>query len=584
MRNIFYLLVSLLSVSILWCGCVPEKKTGTIVAEKNYDSLGPIVMSYIPAREGDTVPRWGLVRADGSMLFSDKFETTPSAVVNGFFSVKEGSGISVYKAGVTPTVVSGLTQLAYAGVMSHGLMPVSRFGKRIELVDGNGMTKMTLNSFDGREIVKTAPYFVDDLLAVCTQDGLWGAINTSGEMVVEPVYLSEPQFSERVASVSKEITVTIDSLNTRKEIRHYLINNRGKIIYTFNDGEKPEGDMCGGRIAVRGKSGVLSFLAAKGGVMNLPVKVSSTVYCNSDYTIYKDENGNMGLLDAQARLLMPNKYKLIDFVGQHRFLVSVNGRDYALVDSVGGEKVRFSGFDNMTVISRPARGIVSPFVMIGFGHYGMVLLDERGRRLGAGAFVALSLKTSLLDDGYVYTGYFNVQNVVHTVVSKLTDVGWDKVAIGGQMPAVPDSVKEKATVTRSLHLGHERYYLLDLDAIAYSDKPVMLLDSITDDGKKHLSVNVDSKVKYVRVEAAVIGRRFSEMIPHLRNELVPHGFKADKISDEYAVYSRGDRYIIATSRPRLEGMYLYVMDLTSYNEFGHEIISDGVKMYNRATR
>lgn len=581
MKCAFILLAAFLSVSSFFGGCSREANDAVSTAEMNFDSLGPIVMSYIPAREADSVPKWGMARADGRMLFSNRFASAPSAAVNGYFTVKEGNGVTVYKISNNPQPVAGLTGLSEAGAMSCGLMPVARKGKRIELVDGEGVTKIQLNSYVGKEIVKTAPYFIDNLLAVCTQDGLWGAVSTSGEMVVEPVYLTEPRFSEKIAAVSKNVTVEVDSVTTRTVQRHYLINNYGKVIFTFPDGVLPVSEVHAGKMVIRLASGRLAFLNVRGSVQRLASEVDSVVAFDRNYSIVRNVKGFSGLFDAGREEMMPFIYKVLKFVGPHRFLASEEGRNYELTDSIGRTKVRFNGFDSVRVITYPARGIISPFNLVGFGGAGLVLMNANGHRLGAGPFAALSIRATLLDDGYVHTGYFNVQSVVHAMVVKLTDAGWDNLAIGGPMPAVPDSVKERATTTMSLHLGRERHYLLTLDAIAYSDKPVMR-DSVVADGERHLFVNPQSRVVYIRAEGAVPGRRYAEMIHHLGAELVPMGFRAEKIREEYAVYRREGRYVIASPRPGLEGMYLYVMDAPFYHSKGAEIVADGEKVYNKA--
>lgn len=584
MKSAFLLIAALIAAVTSFSGCAREGNVMTSAAEMDFDSLGPVVMSCLAAREADSVKKWGIVRADGAMLFSNRFVTAPSAVVNGYFTAKEAGGITVYKSGISPRPVSGLTGLSEAGVMSCGLMPIARKGKRIELVDGNGVTRIQLTSFDGREIVKTAPYFIDSVLAVCTHDGLWGAVGPSGEMVVEPVYRNEPRFSEKIAVVSRDVIVDVDSVTSRTDVRYYLINNAGKVVFTFPSALRPESGVHGGRMVIRSKSGRLAFLSVKGQLTELPAGVTSVDWFDGTYAIVRNKSGLSGLIDAEHEGLMSPIYKVLEYVGYNRFIVSEDGRSYALTDSVARPKVTLTGFDSVRVVSHPAAGIVSAFNLIGFGSAGEVLMNAAGRRLGAGPFAALSFRAALLtDDGYVHTGYFNVQSVVHTMVSKLTEAGWEHLAIGGPMPSVPDSVREKATETRSLHLGSETHYMLSLDAVAYSDRPVML-DSVGPDGVRHLYLNPDSRVVYIRAEGAVPGRRYAEMIHHLGGELVPMGFRAEKIREEYAVYRRGDRYVIACPRQGLEGMYLYVMDGPFYNSKGNDIILDGIKMYEQSAK
>ena len=121
--------------------------------------------------------------------------------------------------------------------------------------------------------------------------------------------------------------------------------------------------------------------------------------------------------------------------------------------------------------------------------------------------------------------------------------------------------------------------MLDIDVIAYSDKPAAIKESSADSAK--VINNPDSHIRYIRVEAAVPRRLFSEMLHNVGSELVPRGFRAEKIREEYAVYTSPDSYIILTPRPGLLGLYLFILDKDMYSSAGERIISDGERIYSQ---
>ncbi|MDE6489229.1 MAG: hypothetical protein K2L46_08110, partial [Paramuribaculum sp.] len=90
------------------CACSIGSSGPASPVEKSYDSLGPIVVSYLPVIESDSVDKWGLVRPDGTMFVSNRFESEPSAVVNGYFSVKGQDGVSGWRSLPAPAPVEGL--------------------------------------------------------------------------------------------------------------------------------------------------------------------------------------------------------------------------------------------------------------------------------------------------------------------------------------------------------------------------------------------------------------------------------------------------------------------------------------------
>ncbi|MCM1401985.1 MAG: WG repeat-containing protein [Bacteroides sp.] len=561
-------------------GCSPEG-TATTVVERDFSELGPMVSAYLPAREGDTVPNWGMVRSDGSMLFSDKFPSAPSLPINGYFSVKEGAGVTVYRNGPAPMSVVGLAGLKQAGAMSESLIPVVRPGHRIELVDGEGVTKMELTSIGGIEIVACAPYFVDGLLAVKSQDGLWGAMNLSGEMILEPVYDEAPMFSEGLASVVRTETVAGDSINPeRRVIRRQLVNNHGKTVFRFPDGIKPESLFKGGRMVIAGQSGELSMLSANGTVRSLPKKVKEVVDFNSDYIVWRGTNG-YGVFDMEGNELVAPELKQIELADSGRLLVAGFDGRFAIADSAGRARVRFTGFDDLRSLRHPAYGVVSPFKLMGDGFAGKVIMDSRGHRLGVGPLADLSLAATLAGSEEISSDYFNAQAAAHSLLSRITPRGWGRAELGMRLAMVADSLTWRHAGAKNVEFERSTPYLLKLSATAYSDRPLGV-DSLSNESTRQLVADTAAVVKYIKVTALTQGKHFPELLQHAGAELVPHGYRAEKIRDEYAVYLSQDMAVILTPVPGLAGICVFIMPRSFYGETGSRIISDAENIYKQS--
>lgn len=579
MKVFFRMFMIMASVAV--CGACSVGSPGAASpVERTYDSLGPIVVTYLPAIESDSVKNWGLVRPDGTMFVSDRFESSPSAVVNGYFSLRESDGISVWRALPTPAPVEGLRGLVAAGIMSDGLVPVVRKGKRIELVDGDGTVRMELTSIDGREIVRSAPYFVDGVLAVYTQDGFWGGMTRNGEMALEPVYDSMPLFSENIAAVSRTVEEQVDSVTTRKRKQYYLVNTSGKVIFTFPRDVIPRSTVSDGRIVIETAGGHLAMLGVTGRISDLPPKVKSVGEFNRDYVVWSDRSSQVGLLDGSLHELVGPRFRSVALADSNRLLVEGGDGCYAVTDSAGQTKVKLSGFDRVSYLGSMGHGIVSPFRLVGEGYAGAVMLNLRGHRLGTGPFRSLSTSLTLLDDDCVHSDYFNSQAAAHALVAPLTSEGWGSASIGMVIGQLAGKLDESNAGDARVSFARDSLYGCTVEAVAFSDRR-MALDSIAGDSLRVFYPDSAARVKSLRVDGAVPPRKFYDIVRHAAPELVERGYRAEKLRDEYAVYASATAIVILVPDSELRGVCLYVMDRGLYESEGPRIIAEAERTCRR---
>ena len=76
---------------------------------------------------------------------------------------------------------------ASATLFSGGLAIVSAPNEKLKIIDEKGATIAYLNDYKGKQI-EYAEQFSEGLPAVETQDGLWGFIDTKGNIVIEPQF------------------------------------------------------------------------------------------------------------------------------------------------------------------------------------------------------------------------------------------------------------------------------------------------------------------------------------------------------------------------------------------------------------
>jgi hypothetical protein len=274
---------------------------------------------------------WEFVDRNGKIKYSDEFKEMPSAVVNGYFSVKEGDGYSLYKAGDKPELVKDCDGLFSVGYMSEGLIPISKPDGRINVVNGNGKTVFAIEPINGDDVVESELAFHEGMLAVKTKSGKCGYVNKKGNAVIKPQYTRCLPFSEGKACVQTE-------KNDKEQC--LVINKKGETVFKIHDGYSFVISMFNnGMIVVKDNNGHCVFLDEKGEVKyKCPSKVEYVEDYNSKYFIFKSEGG-YGVMDFEGETIVRAKYDMITFLDDSHFICSTKDKAVVL-DKSGDEKCR----------------------------------------------------------------------------------------------------------------------------------------------------------------------------------------------------------------------------------------------------
>ena len=259
-------------------------------------SSSDLEVQYFPFKE-DASDKWGLINAEGEILSEDEFEHRPSLVVNDYFFVEEKNGkITVYKATEdSPTeIIDGLHS---AGYMSEGLIPVAKKDKRICYVNKEGEEQFTLDPISGNEITKVSSFFSDGLAIICVAkenketgypENKYGAINTKGEVVIDPEYDFLEPFKNGLA-------VALKNSDDDSKNKYLILNTDGEEVgsYKAEDYEGRYNNYC-----VFESKGNESIVDISDECKDLyALKKEQSVYGLSDnYIVFRDsESGKYGV-------------------------------------------------------------------------------------------------------------------------------------------------------------------------------------------------------------------------------------------------------------------------------------------------
>lgn len=131
--------------------------------------------------------RWGMVSPEGKVLFNEEFVNQPTYAVNGRFMVKNKEGLwEIYTAEEKPRMIG--RAYATAGLFVEEVAPVAAPDGPIEFIDRNGKTMVTLDKVHGHR-VKGIRNFSEGLAVFSCSDSLQGAVDTKGDVKVEPNYV-----------------------------------------------------------------------------------------------------------------------------------------------------------------------------------------------------------------------------------------------------------------------------------------------------------------------------------------------------------------------------------------------------------
>lgn len=143
-------------------------------------------IQYMPFQESEK-SGWGLIGTDGQVLLDDEYkEMSTVAIHNRYFAKNKEGQWELYSIDGKRTKQIG-DEYSQVGVFIADVAPVVEKGKNIEFIDMDGYVKFSLDRVNGKE-VSTCTNFSDGV-AVFRIGKYCGAINTNGDVIVEPRYI-----------------------------------------------------------------------------------------------------------------------------------------------------------------------------------------------------------------------------------------------------------------------------------------------------------------------------------------------------------------------------------------------------------
>lgn len=176
---------SFVVVSMLAAGLLGFMKYDEIIKRLDFSSAGNV--THLPFQRVEN-GKWGMIGADGELLFETCFDNEPTVVINNRFYAKNKDGLwDLYSIDSSSPKRIGLSSYRYAGLFYADVAPVVRPGHCIEIIDRNGNVLHQIDKLAGRQVLRMSD-FSESLAVIELDNHRFGAVDTAGRIVVQPQY------------------------------------------------------------------------------------------------------------------------------------------------------------------------------------------------------------------------------------------------------------------------------------------------------------------------------------------------------------------------------------------------------------
>lgn len=315
---------------------------------------------------------WGIMREDGEVICSNTFEYEPRNIADGRFSVEVEEGRhTYYMLEPNPRAISG-DRYAYVTAFEDGVAVVAKeLSGPWSIIDKQGFVVVPELKYQGEDMDEVWGF--SDGYALFRHNGLYGFIDRSGAVVVEPKYIE-------AIFVRNGLTATIDTLQINQALKtgelmaSVMELPSGRILSQY---ASPRTEFTDQTPLLKAREGVVIAHGKEGeGVGLQDLKGEQILKPQKDWfyiwqvlgelLVFEDNTNSYGLADRRGRVLIPaGKYRKMRILSTDRLLVFEDW-EYFIID-LQGRRITARGYDDMEMFMRT----VMP--------NGNVLLGDRGQ-------------------------------------------------------------------------------------------------------------------------------------------------------------------------------------------------------------
>lgn len=386
-------------------------------------------IQYIPCKT-DKKADWGFMNKQGNVVADDMFKDQPSYVRDGVFSVQEADDLYTLYAFDTkkPTVL--LENLVFVGSPRNGLLPVCKKDHRIEVIDTKGHTKFELYKIGDKIVKSCSPQFQFGYLVVESEEGLYGMVNTDGQLLLDLKYSAlKPIKKDFILALKSDLDVDVTSDDDEVAVGtlnedYMMINEKGKKYEGWKKEDLEKIDLPSASLdipveyLVVNKGDRLYIYNLKGElVLKCPDRVKDIYQIKNGFFVYKGED-DCGVMNLKGERIVNEKYVSISILDNGFLARRDYGKNFELLNENGESIRKIDDYDSFDYAE-------------GFGYWG---IDENEEFVLDNEFQPIQKNGLYIigDDDYsseIQSDFLDIDAIVETLVSaksgKLSDWGLD---------------------------------------------------------------------------------------------------------------------------------------------------------------
>ena len=386
-------------------------------------------IQYIPCKT-DKKADWGFMDKQGNVVADDMFKDQPSYVRDGVFSVQEADDLYTLYAFDTkkPTVL--LENLVFVGSPRNGLLPVCKKDHRIEVIDTKGHTKFELYKIGDKIVKSCSPQFQFGYLVVESEEGLYGLVNTDGQLLLDLKYSAlKPIKKDFILALKSDLDVDVTSDDDEVAVGtlnedYMMINEKGKKYEGWKKEDLEKIDLPSASLdipveyLVVNKGDRLYIYNLKGEqVLKCPDRVKDIYQIKNGFFVYKGED-DCGVMNLKGERIVNEKYVSISILDNGFLARRDYGKNFELLNENGESIRKIDDYDSFGYAE-------------GFGYWGIdgneeFVLDNEFQPIQKNGLYIIG------DDDYsseIQSDFLDIDAIVETLVSaksgKLSDWGLD---------------------------------------------------------------------------------------------------------------------------------------------------------------
>lgn len=312
-------------------------------AEKSSNKI--VYEDYLPFKFVDE-EKWGMISADGKILFSGKYDDSHSVInnegeiedididispaLNGLFLMTNKSNTKdYYTATKEPKFVFGGFQ--EAGLFREDVTPTVKKGEWIKFINKNGEVVFDFKEVNGIN-VKEVSNFYNGVAIFELEDETYGCIDTKGKVVVEPQseYIEFCMW-DRYILENGIITIGNKVLNLQKGWE--IDREEG---YFYSDAFSPYSDYYALEIQSDEEDAYIIYDSNGNKIKQTNYKV---IALSGENYIFKKGN-KLGIASLDGDIIMPPSYDVMNFIDYDKVLCgNMEYEGMVKISSLSGELI-----------------------------------------------------------------------------------------------------------------------------------------------------------------------------------------------------------------------------------------------------